>query len=404
MKTFVVLALDTRVPKADGTCPIVLRIIHHEKPAQIPTGFFVKVSDWNKEARCVKPSFRGTESVSRLNNQLQKKKTAALDLIAKLDERKTLDTFSVLQLKQLIEKKPERTSFFAYAQSLITELKEAKRIGTARAYEDAIAAVKNFVGNRDVTFIELNLELLQKLEVNHLKKGNSYNGLAAYLRSVRAIYNKAIKARLVDKELYPFAEYEIKTTATRKRAISVAAIRRIESKEFAVGHPLFHTRNFFLASLYLRGMPFADLAHLQIVNIIDGRIVYERQKTGKHFSIKIQSKLEPILDFYTSEKVFSDYIFPIIKRATTEEQYKDVEEARRRFNKKLRKLAKACDIQENLTSYVSRHSFATIAKNKGIDTASISDMLGHGDIKTTQVYLDDLPNELLDDLHEKIIE
>lgn len=403
MKTFIVLALDSRRPKADGTCPILLRIIHHGKTSQITTGFYVKETDWNEQARCIKSSYKGTQSVTRLNNQLQKKKSDALDFIAKLDERKLLDTYSVLELKQLIEKKPERASFLAYAETLIELMKEAKRIGNARSYQSAIQAIRKFNGGRDLTFLELNLTFLKRFETQHLAKGKSYNGLAAYLRAVRAIYNQAITAKLVDKELYPFAEYEIKTVKTRKRAISPEAIRSIEETRFTSEHPFYHTRNYFLASFYMRGMSFADLAHLQVLNVIDGRVFYQRQKTDKPYSIKINEKIQAILDLYLPGKESHDYIFPIIKREEIEDQYKDIEWARRRFNKKLKKLAAVCNIQENLTSYVSRHSFATIAKNMGMPTASISDMLGHGDIKTTQVYLDSLSSEILDDLHEQVI-
>lgn len=403
MKTFVTLSLDTRRTRADGNYPIVLRITHHQKVAQINTGFFIKESDWNAETRCVKPSYKGTESVTRLNNQLQKKKSNAIDAIAKLDERKLLDAFSVTQLKQHLEQKPERTSFFAYAQTLIDEMKEANRIGNAKYYAEVIATVKKFNGGRDMTFLDVNLDFLKRMETQHLGKGKSYNGLAAKLRAIRAIYNKAIKAKIVDKELYPFAEYTITTVKTRKRSISPTAIRKIEEKDYKPGDSLFHARNYFLASLHLCGMSFTDLAHLQISNIIDGRIKYERQKTGTQYDIKITQGLSAILAYYTTGKGKDDFIFPIIRSETPEEQYKQVDWARRRFNKKLKKLAIECGIQENLTSYVSRHSFATIAKNMGIDTAAISDMLGHGDIKTTQVYLGSLSSNTLDDLHEKIL-
>jgi site-specific recombinase XerD len=404
MNTTVILSLDARRPKADGTCPIVLRITHHSKVSQINTGFFIKEADWNDQARCIKPTYKGTQSVARLNNQLQKKKSEAIDTVAKLDEKKTLNTYTVVQLKQLIERKPDQGSFFKYAEQVMAELKEAKRIGNARAYKSAVSAIKKFVSGKDLTFLEINLDFLHRFEVHHLKKGKSYNGLSAYLRAVRAIYNLAISAGIVDKELYPFDKYEIKSVKTRKRAISPAAIRSIEDKHLESTDPLYHARNYFLFSFYLRGLSFADLAELKVSNIIDGRIFYQRKKTDKPYNVKINDKIQAILNIYLPGKQSTEQIFPIIKRDTVEDQYNDMEWARRRFNKKLKKLATACGIQENLTSYVSRHSFATIAKNLGIATASISDMLGHGDIKTTQVYLDSLSSDILDDLHDQVIQ
>jgi site-specific recombinase XerD len=403
MNTSITLALDKRSPKLDGTCPIVLRITHHKKVSQLSTGFSVKASDWNEQTRTIKPHYKGTESVTRLNNQLQKKKAEAVDIIAKLDERKVLNTYTVIQIKSIVEQKPQHSSFTKYAEKVIQDQKDANRIGNARAHSSALAAIQKFVNGRDITFMEINHAFLKKLELHHIKKGKSYNGLAAYLRSIRAIYNLAISEGIADKELYPFDKYEITTVKTRKRAISPSAIRSIEDIDLNDSHPLYHARNYFILSFYLRGISFADLAGLKLENIIDGRIIYDRRKTGKPYSVKITDKIQAILNIYLVNKEKHDYIFPIVKRETIEDKYKDIEWARRRFNKKLKKLAELCGIQENLTSYVSRHSFATIAKNIGIATASISDMLGHSDIKTTQIYLDSLQDDMLDDLHDQII-
>src|SRR5882757_9200119 len=110
MKTFIVLALDTRRAKADGTYPVLLRIIHHGKVSPITTGIYVKEKDWDEKERKIKSSYRGSESVTRLNNYLQKRKSEATDIITKLDERKTLDTLSVLEIKKLIDRKSDSNS------------------------------------------------------------------------------------------------------------------------------------------------------------------------------------------------------------------------------------------------------------------------------------------------------
>ena len=403
MKTFIVLALDTRKPKPDGTCSILLRIIHHRASSQITLGKYVKETDWDESARCIKSSYKGTESVTRLNNWLQKKKAEATDLITKLDEQKTLDTYTVYQIRDLIEKKRDTASFFAYGDSLVKEMIGTNRIGNATSYRGIIGILRNFNKGRDLSFQEVNLAFLQRLEYEHLKKGNTYNGLAVYMRTIRAIYNKAIKAGLVEQELYPFKNYSIKTNKTRKRAIRVEAIKSIQKLEIVPDSALYHARNYFLLSFYLRGMPYADLAHLKITNLVGGRVYYDRQKTGKPYDIKIRPEIQQILDIYIQGKSEEDFIFPIIKRETLEEQYKDIAWARKRYNKCLKDIAKLCGIAENLTSYVSRHSFATQAKNLGIPIASISDMMGHESIKTTQVYLDTLPSDLLDEYHAQII-
>ncbi|MFN8237125.1 MAG: site-specific integrase [Chitinophagales bacterium] len=403
MNTTVVFSLDYRTPKKDGTCALLLRIIHHGKPAQITTGIYLHEKDWDDKKRLIKSSYKGTESITRLNNYLQKQKAEALDIITKLADNKTLDSFSVYDLKDLIKKKSDKVSFIKYTEKLIEQLKEVNRIGNARAYKSALDALKSFNKDKDVSFQEINLRFLEKFESSHLAKGNSYNSISAYLRATRAIYNKAIKDGIIERELYPFDKFTIKSTKTRKRAIGLDAISKIEALKFKSTELAFHARNYFLFSFYTRGMPFADMAELKLSNLIDGRIFYQRKKTDKPYNIKITAEIKRILDFYVKDKEKDEYIFNIIKRESITDQYKDVEWARKRYNKKLKYIAELCGIQENLTSYVSRHSFATRAKNLQIPIADISDMLGHESIKTTEVYLDSLPSDILDEYHKKVI-
>lgn len=403
MNTTVALVLNYRRAKADGTYAVLLRITHHRVYTQITTGVFVPDKDWDNKKRVIKSTYRGTESVTRLNNMLQKKKAEANDLITKLHEQKTLDTYTVFELKEMIEKKSDNLSFFKYGERQIEDLLRVGRIGTARTYKIVLDVLKSFNSKKDLSFQELNYAFLKKFEAAHLKKGNSLNGLAAYVRILKAIYNKAIKDSIVEKELYPFDTFRVKLSKTRKRAISLEAIKSIIDLKLEPDSSLYDARNYFLASFYMRGMPFADMAQLKLSNIIDGRIYYQRQKTDKPYNIKITDEIQAIFNLYTDGKKKSDFIFPIIKRTEPIEQYKDVEWSRKCFNKKLKLIATECKIDENLTSYVSRHSFATRAKNLGVPIATISDMLGHADTKTTEVYLDSLQSDLMDEAHEKII-
>jgi site-specific recombinase XerD len=403
MNTTVALVLNYRRAKADGTYAVLLRITHHRVSTQISTGVFIPEKDWDNQKRLVKGTYKGTESVTRLNNMLQKKKTEANDILTKLHEQKTLDTFTVFELKDMIDKKSDKLSFLGYGEKQIEELLKANRIGTARSYKIVIGVLRTFNNDKDFSFQELNYAFLKKFESAHLEKGNTLNGLAAYVRMIKAIYNKAIKDGLVEKELYPFDAFHVKLSKTRKRAIGLDAIKKIVDLKLKPDNNLFDARNYFLASFYMRGMPFADMAQLKLSNIIDGRIYYQRQKTDKPYNIKITDEIQEIFKIYTKGKTKNDFIFPIIKRTELIEQYKDVEWARKCFNKKLKLIAQDCGIDENLTSYVSRHSFATRAKNLGVPIATISDMLGHADTKTTEVYLDSLQNDILDEAHERII-
>ena len=264
-------------------------------------------------------------------------------------------------------------------------------------------AMKIFRNQKDFSFNEFNIDFLKKFETDYLSRGNSLGGLAVYLRTFRAIYNKAIKAGVAEQEGYPFRDYTIRKGKTRKRAISLEAIQKIKELELKPEAVLFKDRCIFLMSFYLRGMPYADLAHLKVSNIIDGRIQYDRQKTSEPFDIKIPDQLWPILEFFTKNKGKEDYVLPVIKRESPFLQYRDVEWARKRYNRNLKEIAQLAGIEERLTSYVPRHSYASIADEMGIPVTAISQMLGHEKVGTTQAYLNKLRKSKLDKYQDEVI-
>ena len=146
-----------------------------------------------------------------------------------------------------------------------------------------------------------------------------------------------------------------------------------------------------------RGMNLIDIAFLKKTDIQNGRIEYSRRKTAQQFSVKLIDAANAILKKYENETPFA---FPVIKRKGKE--YLDYVSFKRLINKKLKDVAVKAKITTTLTTYVARHSWATIAKRQGITTAIISEGLGHETEQTTQVYLDSFENEVLDKANELV--
>ncbi len=421
MNTNILLALDTRRARKDGTYPLIMRLGHNRKTLPISLNIYLLEKDWNEGKRLVKNSYsNGDENATRLNNRLAKRRAKVLGLIDKLDAAKKLQSMPIPAVKDFIEKyidkededpvaaeelaqAPKPLTFFEYSSQITAELTDAKRIGTRDSYQDALNVVGKFHGSKDLSFEEIDYEFLMRLETQHYAKGNTTNGLAVYMRSIRAIYNRAIKAKLVAKEEYPFADYKIKSVPTKKRALSRAQLGKIINLHLDKTDPLFNARNYFIASYMMYGMNFTDMAHLTEGNILDGRVQYRRNKTSKLHDIKMIPALQSLLDHYRQQHLESPYILSIIKRASAEGISRDIKWARKRYNKKLKAIAKLCEITGNLTSYVSRHSFATQAMLQNIPLLAISSMLGHSSIKTTQIYLQDLPTQQLDDYNAQIL-
>lgn len=404
MRTNIVITQDTRRAKKDGTFPLVFRLSHLGKTLPIPTGLSIKTSDWDGKKRVVKKTYMGVTSVSRLNNQLQKRKATIFDTITKLDEEGALNGYSIAQLKKVIIGAETNSDFFTYTNNLIAELNKAGRYGNAKIYTTIVGVLTSFHKKSSVDFREINYDFLKKFETFHLAKGNSWNSLSVYIRTIRAIYNQAITTGVVEKKYYPFEAYKIRQTKTQKRAISNIELKKIIDLKLDENHECFHARNYFIISYFLYGINFIDMAFLKHSNIIDGRIQFKRRKTGKEYTIKISPQLQQLLTFYLNGEKTNEYIFPIIKREMEIDKYHDIKWARGRYNKKLKKIAELCSIETNMTSYVSRHSFATQAMLKNIPLTAISEMMGHARLNTTQVYLKTLPNEVLDDYNEQILE
>jgi len=149
-------------------------------------------------------------------------------------------------------------------------------------------------------------------------------------------------------------------------------------------------------------MNLIDLAKLRLMDIGENRIFYGRSKTGDPLSVRITNEFAAILEYYMKGKKENDFIFPIGYDGSVA-TFKKYSSDRRLVNKLLKKIAEDAGIEEKITSYYIRHSWATIAKNMGISTEIISEGLGHHSIKTTEVYLKSFDNSVLDDANELIV-
>jgi len=402
-KATVKLILDMRRKKANNTYPIVIRVTKNRITRYIFTEYSVLEDDWNPDEQAVKMTSKQYRNVTRVNNHLHQQLLDASDNITKLNSTGEILQMKVNDVRHNIASNEESASFKTFTAKIIAELKEAKKLGNADVYQQTLNFMVRLTGRKDLTFDDIDFQMIKSVESKFLSnEGNTLNGLSFYLRTVRAIYNRAIKEGKAKRENYPFTLYSIKETKTRKRAIRKTDMDQFKSYKAKRNTHQWHTRNIFLFSFYNRGMNFADIAKLRMSDIENDRIIYNRSKTGKPLSVKLTDATREILNHYTKGKNPDDLIFPIIKRDTPELQMKDLYNERRLFNKYLNKIARELEIQGNITSYVARHSWATIGKELNVPIAVISEGLGHEDIKTTQIYLDDFDNSVLDDANQMI--
>jgi integrase/recombinase XerD len=405
MATSIKYIIDDRRPKDDGTFPIVLRITHNRITRYSSTGYYALPSELDSKSKSITSKRINKDELKIINSNLLQKFSDADKLILELEKYGDLAKLSATELKSKIENKSPKVFFSDYAGKLVVEFKKAHKLGNASVYQQAIDFVDRHANHKKLTFDEINFNMLKHFETQHFSntKVKSLNGLSFYLRTIRAIFNRAIDEKIIKRDIYPFDTYSIKDSKTLKRAIPKTDIDKIRDAQFEPDSNIWNAHNYFMFSFYNIGMNFADIAFLKMNNLIDGRISYTRAKTGKHYSIKISEPTKAILQLYTSGKKPDDFIFPIIKRKTPELQMLDLMNERKTYNKWLKKIGKSVGIESNLTSYVARHSWATIAKDLNVPISVISEGLGHEDIKTTQIYLDSFDDDVIDKANELII-
>ena len=189
-------------------------------------------------------------------------------------------------------------------------------------------------------------------------------------------------------------------TTTRKRAISKEELKRIIELDLSgQDSTLQFGRDIFVFSYLTGGINFTDIANLKAENIVKGRVEYKRQKTGKFISIVLQREAREILDFYASRQLKSDYLFPVLdvkKHVTPSQKQNRIHKVLRQVNESLATIGQLAGIDTRLTTYVARHTFASVLKKSGVNVALISEALGHSDLTTTRIYLDSFDNTQLD--------
>ena len=212
-------------------------------------------------------------------------------------------------------------------------------------------------------------------------KGLKVNAIAAYLRSVRAVYNKAIKAEVVDARYYPFSKFTIETEETISRALTLSEMQKIVEWDLKPETPIWHNRNYFILSFCLIGMNFADLLTLEPSEIRDGRVVYRRNKTGRIYNIGMHPKVQELVQYYKSMSSNNGNKFVLPMLSNTPDALKEhnrVKQICKTCNEYLKKIAKACDIDKNISIYWGRYTWANLAKKElGYSNDLIADALGH---------------------------
>jgi integrase len=409
MASITVQLLTWKKPVKDEF-PISLVIIKDRKRTIVSTGFRSSIKHWDEKKNMPKKSHPNQRELSII---IEQKKIEAQKLLLTLEQEGKESHITTIRNEITKTRKKSTTSVFKYFDDNIEQLRNAGRIGYSNVFKETKRALSNFRQGKDLSFYEVTHDLITKFDAWYLKKGNSLNSIFVFMRTMKTLINYAKREGLVAPEFDPFKDFSFKKYRRykpEKRAIGKDEIKLIYDYAPKKESSLFHSRNYFIFSYLTRGTNFIDIAHLTWKNITkDNRMKYTRKKTGQPFDIGLLNEAMAILKYYRKnyyQGYENDYIFPILNKnihLTAVQIDNRIEKVLSQTNKDLKSIGKKLGIGEKLTTYVARHSFATVLKYEGTNTSVISEMMGHQSERTTQAYLDSFEQKKLDEATKSLL-
>ncbi len=265
---------------------------------------------------------------------------------------------------------------------------------TMENYATAVRSFCRFCEGKEIPVAHVNHMTMVRFERWLHNCGVSANTTACYLRSLRALYNKAVE-RYCIADRRPFAGIFTGNCRTAKRSLSFSDIRRLRLLNLPANSFPELTRDIFLFSFFTMGMPLVDAVNLRKMHIRNNKIIYFRQKTGQQVVVPLDKNIMEIVNRYNDED--SEFIFPVKDRRN---YYSFI----RQYNMCLKDLAFMADIRANLTSYMARHSWASLAYGLNVDLPVISRALGHTNPSTTLIYISEIDDRRLAAASRSIIQ
>ncbi len=297
-----------------------------------------------------------------------------------------------------------------FYKELILQFKQTNKTGNRLIYKGSLNSIKTFSkGKTNFLFSDIDVDWLNRYEKWLRSKGNKETTISLLFRTLRSAYNKAFEARCTNKINYPFNDFKVGKfdVSTSKRAISKDDILLIKQTDLSnEKESVQFARDIFIFSYLCGGINFTDIANLKPVSISDNRLQYIRQKTGKKISIQISPDAKQIIENYKLITEKTGYLFPILNEKihiTALQKQNRIHKILGKIDKGLKQIAEICGIKTKLTTYVARHSFATVLKKSGVNVSLISEALGHSDLATTQIYLDSFENEQIDSALQNLL-
>jgi len=439
IKPVISIMCEEREPKKDGTFPIKIRVYWKGKRKY----FAIKASDMEVKLKKIdlhefiyagfgdfSMSLEDFNKAMGKDGKVRKGKYKLLGEVLKSfeDEAKEFAeqcqpffTFELFRECYVDSKTAFQNDILHTFRSYIKTLKDEGRIRTGVSYGCTLSSLEGYLKGKPLPFEGITINFLKDYEkwmreTGKSGKGNGKTTIGFNMRQLRAIFN--MRPKELDGLPYPFGEkkYEIPKTKGRKIALDNTELKKIfEFKPLPGTTEELHS-NFWKLQYLMNGINLTDLLLLREKNIENGFIEFERHKTQRTkkeqvlIRIPISNEIKEIFDKYRN-KPNSDksYLLPVLKSRMTEiEKDKTIMNFSQAITVTMKRIAGKLelggDIQKKISSYSSRHSFASQLMKKGASVAYIQKQLGHTSLETTTNYLSSFEDKDLQEWQGKLTE
>ncbi len=372
-------------PLKNGELPLKVRVFKDKKARYINLGVSVKPQDWDFGRNRLKEEAADKDMLEKLiASKICEARSKLVELKSENKE------FTATTLVEQVQSKPKAMTVGALFLQFLQDLEQEKRTGYRLSIRQAYNSLIKFNRHLDIPFSEMDCNWLRKYEIWQRKQGKFENTIGIRLRNIRTIFNLAINMGLIKQEDYPFRKFKVSRLhqETVKRALTKEEIHSVIN--YTVDGKDFYTRlavTLFTFSYFMGGINFVDMAFLTEKNIMDSRLVYRRKKTAKLINLPLQEEALLVLKRYKNNG--SPYLFPILSNLhkTEQQRLNRLHKVITKVNKALKAIGEELNIPIKLTTYVARHSYATtICLSNGAPIETLSKMMGHTSIRSTQIY------------------
>jgi integrase/recombinase XerD len=400
--------LDTRRVKKNGKFPVKLRVFipypREQKFYTLPFEF--TETEFKEVWETKKPKKEFRENNIRLQAILSNANTFA----------GSLDVFTTKEFENLFfsNKNLNKKEISFYYHQYINRLKENNQISTASNYDLSLKSLQSFYGKEEIPFQIITPTWLERYEKHMIEGRNlSQTTVGIYLRPLRAIFNTAIEEKSIKQDTYPFGKkkYIIPAPKSVKKALNKSSLSKLY-KSIPDTIEQETAKDFWFFSYSCNGMNFKDIANLKIGNIEGDTLTFKRAKTSRTNksqliqSIPLHTHALMVIEKYGNLKGKpDDYVFGIINKSqSAEEQHDKIKNFIRYVNQHILKLANTNGIEEKLSTYWARHSFATNAIIEGASMEFVSEALQHSNLNTTRGYFAGFENDKKKEISTKLMD